>query len=375
MLELVNIGKTFGSQQRLKKSTSTSASISTAALDDINLKIQEGEFFSLLGPSGCGKTTLLRIIAGLETHSQGKIILDGVQIDDLPAQQRPFNMVFQRYALFPHLTVRENLNFGLEIKKIPSSERTRRVQEALELVDLTSLSERYPETLSGGQQQRVALARALVNRPRILLLDEPLSALDLKLREQLQRELVSLQKKLGLTFIHVTHDQEEALTLSDRIGVMNKGRLEQVSSPRELYESPQTLFAAQFVGSMIQLKAQYLGCHGDLCELRLENGELLKAPASQLGSSFEAGKGVQVFIRPEKIELSPQPLHTDNCLRGKVSHSLFRGHQFETHVESPQAGLLRVISAQSPGPEVSIGTHVVLRLAPEHLHLFASQVP
>lgn len=373
MLELVNIGKTFGSQLRGAKSSSVGDSRPATVLAGIQLKIQEGEFFSLLGPSGCGKTTLLRIIAGLDSQSQGQIILDGVCIDDLPAQQRPFNMVFQRYALFPHMTVYENLNFGLEIKKIPSQERTRRIQDALELVDLTQLQKRYPETLSGGQQQRVALARALVNRPRILLLDEPLSALDLKLREQLQRELVSLQKKLGLTFIHVTHDQEEALTLSDRIGVMNQGRLEQVSSPRELYDHPQTLFAAQFVGSMIQLKAQYVGCLGDYCELRLESGEVLKAPLRQLGGSFQSGQFVHLFIRPEKIVLSPQSVHTDNCLRGQVSHSLFRGHQFETHVDALASGLLRVISAQNPGPDVSIGSEVVLHLAPEHLHLFESQ--
>lgn len=373
MLELVNIGKTFGSQQRRQKGSSSGS----PALVDVNLQIREGEFFSLLGPSGCGKTTLLRIISGLETHSQGQISLDGVRIDDLPPQQRPFNMVFQRYALFPHLTVRENLNFGLEIKKVPSSERTKRVNDALELVDLTGLSERYPETLSGGQAQRVALARALVNRPRILLLDEPLSALDLKLREQLQRELVSLQKKLGLTFIHVTHDQEEALTLSDRVGVMNRGRLEQVSAPRELYENPKTLFAAQFVGSMIQLKAEYLGIQDGHWNMRLQNGDLLKTPVKDQSLKLSQGCDVQVFIRPEKIELTcgASATKSENCLSGMVSHNLFRGHQFETHVESPKAGVLRVISAQSPGPQAAVGSQVVLRLAPEHIHLFESRQP
>lgn len=250
MLEIINITKSFAEQTP----NSPTAQAQPLALDQINLKINEGEFFSLLGPSGCGKTTLLRIIAGLEQPTSGDLLLDSKSMNMIPAQRRPFNMVFQRYALFPHLTVFENLKFGLEIKKVPSAEIKKRVDNMLQLVELTSLAHRYPETLSGGQAQRVALARAIVNQPRVLLLDEPLSALDLKMREQLQRELVQIQKKLGLTFIHVTHDQEEAVMLSDRIAVMNKGRLEQVSSPEELYNLPKTHFVHEFVGSSVKLE-------------------------------------------------------------------------------------------------------------------------
>lgn len=251
MLEFRGISKTFSST-----SVKSSAGKDTTnyAVQNLSLTIHEGEFFSLLGPSGCGKTTLLRMIAGLEFPSEGEIFLHEKRIDQVPAQERPFNMVFQKYALFPHLSVFENVAFGLKIKKIPATEVKERVESALQLVNMASFGDRKPETLSGGQSQRVAIARALVNRPQILLLDEPLSALDQKLREHMQNELKELQQKLGLTFIYVTHDQEEALALSDRIGVMNHGRLEQVSAPRDLYHQPGTLFTAQFVGPSTSFK-------------------------------------------------------------------------------------------------------------------------
>ncbi|MDR3607410.1 MAG: ABC transporter ATP-binding protein [Oligoflexia bacterium] len=219
------------------------------AVRRVDLQIPEGQFFALLGPSGCGKTTLLRLIAGFETPTQGEIFHDGSRIDRLPPHQRNFNMVFQRYALFPHLDVRGNIEFGLRMKKLPPAEIRSRADEAIALVRLESFDHRDIQTLSGGQQQRVALARALVNRPRILLLDEPLSALDLKLRKEMQVELRAIQRKVGQTFIFVTHDQEEALTLADRVAVMNQGRVEQSGTSQEVYEKPRTRFVANFIGS------------------------------------------------------------------------------------------------------------------------------
>ena len=261
MLELLNIGKSFSSQ---------------TALHGVNLSIAEGEFFSLLGPSGCGKTTLLRIIAGLESATEGKILLNGERVDTLSAAERPFNMVFQKYALFPHMTVAENVAYGLKIKKKSKEEIMVRVNAALSMVEMLSFRDRRPETLSGGQAQRVAIARALVNEPKVLLLDEPLSALDQKLREHMQKELRSLQRHLGLTFIYVTHDQEEALAMSDRIGIMNKGELVQVSSPREVYENPESIFAAQFLGATSLLQGELVEVSQDLATVRLSDGTLIK---------------------------------------------------------------------------------------------------
>jgi spermidine/putrescine transport system ATP-binding protein len=216
----------------------------------VDLTLREGEFFSLLGASGCGKTTLLRIIAGLERATEGQILLQGQRVDLLPAMQRPFNMVFQRYALFPHLSVEENIAYGLKIKNLSKEKIQKKVSEVLALVEMESFRTRRPETLSGGQSQRIAIARALVNEPKVLLLDEPLSALDEKLRNHMQKELRTLQKKLGLTFVYVTHDQEEALNLSDRIGIMNKGLLEHIGTPQEVFENPNSEFAAHFEGAL-----------------------------------------------------------------------------------------------------------------------------
>jgi len=219
------------------------------ALDDVHLTIARGEFYSLLGPSGCGKTTLLRLIAGLDLPDAGEIRVGGRNANDIPAHRRPVNTVFQSYALFPHLRVRDNVAFGLRMRKVPAAEQERRVAAVMDLVQIAELADRKPAALSGGQKQRVALARALVNEPQVLLLDEPLGALDLKLRQELQRELRALQRRLGITFLHVTHDQEEALALSDRIAVMNGGRVQQVGAPAQLYERPRTRFVAQFLGS------------------------------------------------------------------------------------------------------------------------------
>jgi spermidine/putrescine transport system ATP-binding protein len=214
----------------------------------LSLEIQEGEFLTILGPSGCGKTTLLRMIAGFETLTGGTILLDGKAIESLPPYKRDMNLVFQHYALFPHMTVEKNIRFGLQMKHVPEKEQKERAEEAMRLTQLTEFRNRKPSQLSGGQQQRVAIARAIVNNPKVLLLDEPLGSLDFKLRKDLQRELKNLQRNLGITFIYVTHDQEEAMSMSDRIAVMNKGRIEQIGSPREIYNEPKTMFVATFIG-------------------------------------------------------------------------------------------------------------------------------
>ncbi len=286
MLELLNIGKSFSSQTALKA---------------VNLSIAEGEFFSLLGPSGCGKTTLLRIIAGLESATEGKIILNGERVDHLSAAQRPFNMVFQKYALFPHLTVEENIAYGLKLKKLSKNEIEGRVAEILALVEMAEFRERRPETLSGGQAQRIAIARALVNRPQVLLLDEPLSALDQKLREHMQKELRALQQKLGLTFIYVTHDQEEALALSDRIGIMNKGELVQVNSPREIYENPETIFASQFLGATSLLQGELVEISEDLATVRLSDGSLVRGRFNIPLEQIRVGMSLDAYVRKAMV--------------------------------------------------------------------------
>ena len=286
MLELLNIGKSFSSQTALK---------------GINLSIGEGEFFSLLGPSGCGKTTLLRIIAGLESATSGQILLDGQPVDQLPAQKRPFNMVFQRYALFPHMTVGENIAYGLRLRGLSKDAIEAKIAEVLALVDMGEFRDRKPETLSGGQSQRVAVARALVNEPRVLLLDEPLSALDHKMREHMQKELRALQQKLGLTFICVTHHQEEALALSDRIGIMSRGVLEQVSSPREIYENPETIFAAQFVESTSMLRGELVEISEDLATIRLGDGSLIKGKINVPPDQIRLGMSTEAYVRKAMV--------------------------------------------------------------------------
>ncbi|WP_325175842.1 ABC transporter ATP-binding protein [Paenibacillus profundus] len=233
MIELVNVEKHFAGQP---------------VVHPLSLKIDEGEFLTLLGPSGCGKTTILRMIAGFEQPTTGEIRLDGENVTDLPPNKRNLNLVFQHYALFPHMTVEQNIQFGLKMKKIPQAEQRERIADAIRLTQLTPLAKRFPHQLSGGQQQRVAIARAIANHPKVLLLDEPLGALDLQLRKNLQGELKQLQRNLGITFVYVTHDQEEAMMMSDRIVIMNNGRVEQVGSPKDIYERPETLFAATFVG-------------------------------------------------------------------------------------------------------------------------------
>lgn len=272
------------------------------AVDNVSLQIADGEFFSLLGPSGCGKTTSLRMIAGFEQPSVGEVLIMGRPMAGTPAFRRPVNTVFQRYALFPHMTVAENIAFGLEMQKTPAAEIKRRVGEALALVRLPQLADRRPKQLSGGQQQRVALARALVNRPEVLLLDEPLGALDLKLRQAMQLELKQIQTEVGITFIYVTHDQEEALVMSDRIGVMNEGRLLQVGNPREIYDAPRTRFVADFIGETNFVPCRVTAVGSDMAEVLV--GDALRLPAAT-AAELQVGQHATLAIRPEKVQVYP----------------------------------------------------------------------
>lgn len=272
------------------------------AVDNISLDIHDGEFFSMLGPSGCGKTTTLRMIAGFEQPTSGQIYIYGQPVAGIPPYQRPVNTVFQNYALFPHMTIAENVAFGLQMKHVAKAEITRRVGEALELVRLPHLADRRPKQLSGGQQQRVALARALVNRPQVLLLDEPLGALDLKLRKAMQLELKQIQAEVGITFIYVTHDQEEALTMSDRIAVMDAGLVKQVGTPRMIYEHPRNRFVADFIGETNFVPGKIAGL-GEFAKVDL--GDLFVSATAD-GRFLSLGQDVTVAIRPEKINLYPQ---------------------------------------------------------------------
>jgi spermidine/putrescine transport system ATP-binding protein len=319
MLELRSITKIYGKTYGGVK-----------AVNDVNLIIKDGEFFSLLGPSGCGKTTLLRMLSGIETPTSGEIIQDGERIDNLPANRRQFNMVFQRYALFPHLNVRDNIAFGLKMKRVAATEIHTRVQEALALVQMESFASRAIGTLSGGQQQRIALARAFVNRPKVLLLDEPLSALDLKLRQQMQVELIALQRRLKHTFIFVTHDQEEALTLSDRIAVMNGGVVEQVGTAQEIYEHPKSLFVAQFIGSVNTIEGEVLGVSADSVSIGGHSKRPLTVKATRDGSrplpQATIGAQARILVRPEKLRLlKSQPPADHNFIEGTLKEILYQG--------------------------------------------------
>jgi spermidine/putrescine transport system ATP-binding protein len=272
------------------------------AVDDVSLAVREGEFFALLGPSGCGKTTTLRAIAGFEAPTAGDVLLRGRPVQGVPPFHRPVNTVFQDYALFPHMSVRQNVMFGLRMARVAPDEARRRADEALALVHLPAIGDRRPGQLSGGQKQRVALARALVNRPAVLLLDEPLGALDLKLRKAMQVELKQLQQQVGITFVYVTHDQEEALTMADRIAVMSAGRALQVGTPDEVYERPASRFVADFIGETNFIGGVLEGREGPLGVVRLPDGRVLRAPLRDPGAVV--GGAVVVALRPEKIELA-----------------------------------------------------------------------
>ncbi|HEY6928208.1 MAG TPA: ABC transporter ATP-binding protein, partial [Thermoanaerobaculia bacterium] len=299
------------------------------ALSAIDLVVREGEFFSLLGPSGCGKTTLLRILAGLDLPDAGTVRIGGVDVADIPAHRRQVNTVFQSYALFPHMTVADNVAFGLRMKKVEPAAISQRVARALDLVQIASFADRKPAQLSGGQKQRVALARALVNEPRVLLLDEPLGALDLKLRKELQVELLGLQRRLGITFLYVTHDQEEALVMSDRIAVMRSGCIEQMDESRRLYERPRTRFVAQFLGSCNLLRATIRERSGPEATAETSVGTLRFQSDPGSAGRYERSS-FSLAIRPEKIVLSPAGgAKGENQVTVRVSQVIYNGS--ETH--------------------------------------------
>ena len=297
------------------------------ALDDVSVEIHENEFFTLLGPSGCGKTTLLRLIAGFEHASSGHILLHGDEISHLPPFLRPVNTVFQNYALFPHLPVAQNIGFGLSMQDKPGDEIDATVSEMLQLVQMESMRDRRTDQISGGQQQRVALARALAPHPRVLLLDEPLSALDYKLRKGMQIELKRLQLETGITFIFVTHDQEEALTMSDRVAVMNKGKILQVGAPNEIYDHPSERFVAEFIGDTNFLTAEVVEADGQSSLLKLVSGKTLKSGPTESALNSR----VNIAIRPEQASLVEELDSAD--LQGKVSHVLYSGTDSQFHIE------------------------------------------
>jgi iron(III) transport system ATP-binding protein len=327
------------------------------AVDDVVLEVAVGEFVSLLGPSGCGKTTLLRMIAGFETPTAGEIYLAGQQVTPLPPNARDTAMVFQSYALFPHLDVFENVAFGLRVRGVPDGEMAGRVAEALHLVGLTGLERRSPDQLSGGQQQRVALARAVVTRPRVLLLDEPLSNLDAKLREQMRVELRRIQRALGITAIYVTHDQVEAMTLADRIVVLERGRIQQVAPPAELYARPANPFVSEFVGKVNLLEGRAAGMDDGHCRVALDGLEA-RVPVS---TAVPNGARVGLVVRPETVHVT-----RDGALRGEVRRATYLGSQVEYEVEV--GGLRLQAIGRSPLEEgifsegdavgVTIGFHV-----------------
>jgi spermidine/putrescine transport system ATP-binding protein len=323
------------------------------AVDNVSLDIVPGEFFSLLGPSGCGKTTTLRMIGGFELPTTGRIELRGRDITADPPDKRPVNMVFQHYALFPHLDVGENVAFGLKRKHVARDEIKRRVAETLELVRLAGYEQRKPHQLSGGQQQRVALARALVNRPTVLLLDEPLGALDLKLRRQLQVELKRIQSEVGITFVYVTHDQEEALTMSDRIAVMSGGRVEQLGTPEELYERPATRFVADFIGTTNLLTGRVERLEDATALVRLESGDGCWIE----GDGLAVGHRVELSVRPESVDLVPAG--AEGAIRARIEQAAYLGTSVQYRVRT-DGGLAIIALRPKTGPRLPVGSDVAI---------------
>jgi spermidine/putrescine transport system ATP-binding protein len=355
-IEIVGVTKTFGTN---------------TVVDDLDLSIGDGEFFSLLGPSGCGKTTTLRMVAGFERPTSGSIMLGGSEITHQAPAKRPLNMVFQDYALFPHLSVGENVAFGLKVKRLGKDERTERIASALSTMQLTGLADRRPSQLSGGQRQRVALARALVNRPQALLLDEPLGALDLKLRKEMQAELKEVHRVTGTTFLYVTHDQEEALTMSDRIAVMRDGRVEQLADPRTLYEQPSTAFVADFIGTSNLIILDRPATVESVLVSSLGEGERLTATVQAPVTAHQ----VQITVRPERISL-----HTDHGtalpdnhsrVRGQVRDVVYVGSTTHVSVDIPTGERLvvHVLSGNNALDGVDRGVDVLLSWAPDGAHV------
>ncbi len=339
------------------------------AVDGVGFEIRQGEFFSLLGPSGCGKTTTLAMIGGFETPTSGRICLGERDVSRVPPYRRDVNTVFQSYALFPHLDVFDNIAFGLRRRKLAGEEVRSRVTEALRLVDLPGFERRTPAQLSGGQQQRIALARALVNRPRVLLLDEPLGALDLKLRKQMQIELKRIQQDVGITFLYVTHDQEEAMVMSDRLAVMNRGRIEHLGSPEEVYERPATEFVASFLGASNLIPGAVVDRGGvsEMARVALEGAGEVRVPAQRLPAG---GTTVKVGVRPEKLRVAPLTDQADpavNHLNGEVILATYLGVSHQYEVRGP-AGTTVTVYVQNHGGDrpPALGDPVRLSWLPEH---------
>jgi len=355
MVELRNVTKRFGAYEALK---------------DASFEIRAGEFMTFLGPSGCGKTTCLRLISGFDSPTSGQILLDGKDVTFEPPYRRNVNQVFQNYALFPHLTIYENIAFGLRMKKVPPAQIRARVDRVVQMTSLEDFTARKPSQLSGGQRQRVALARAIVCEPKVLLLDEPLSALDAKLRIQMRVELKQLQKKLGITFIFVTHDQEEALTMSDRIAVLNAGRVEQIGTVNEIYYKPATRFVASFIGESNIVEAEILRAEGELLFCRLEGGlELaVRTPNSPAHSK------VLLSLRPEKIRLTRENPGGRNSFPGTIEMEIFKGAVDDLTI-SVEGGLqLGAVLANDGQAESDLheGERVFARIQPEDIHIVAA---
>jgi spermidine/putrescine transport system ATP-binding protein len=362
-VRLVSLTKTFGE---------------TVAVDGIDLTVRSGEFFSLLGPSGCGKTTTLRMIAGFERPTAGQILLDGVDVAQVPPHKRSVNTVFQSYALFPHLNVHDNVAFGLRFRDFTKAEKQSRVQQALSLVHLAGFDRRRPTQLSGGQQQRVALARALILEPKVLLLDEPLGALDAKLRKALQVELKALQEEIGITFIYVTHDQEEALTMSDRLAVMDAGRIEQIGPPREVYEEPSSAYVADFLGVSNLMDAIVDGRENGVVRIRLGDFKLLAATGD-----LSAVGSVKVTIRPERVRLEPREAtpvsgreEADNCVPGMVERLVFLGSSMQILARLATGDLVQaLVQNQGEAPPFEQGTPVMATLPLDALRVLTASGP
>jgi spermidine/putrescine transport system ATP-binding protein len=337
------------------------------AVDDVTLEIESGEFFSLLGPSGCGKTTSLRMVAGFERPDAGRVLIGDVDVTDTPPHKRPVNTVFQSYALFPHLSVEQNVAFGLRFKPVDRAEGRRRVAEMLELVRLGGMERRRPHQLSGGQQQRVALARALVLSPTVLLLDEPLGALDAKLRRDLQIELKGIQREIGITFVYVTHDQEEALTMSDRLAVLANGRVEQLGTPREVYEHPETAFVADFLGVSNLMRAR-VGAPGVV-----EVGEVrLRAAGGDQG----ARGVVRLTIRPERVRIEARGAEGENHVQATIERFVYLGSTTQVFVKLPGGERVQALVANSGDvDEYDVGSDVVVHLPADALRILSEDEP
>ena len=314
------------------------------AVNDVSFQIKEGEFFSLLGPSGCGKTTLLRLLAGFEYPTSGNLLLDGIDITALPPDKRPTNMVFQNYAIFPHINVEKNVQFGLRKLGLTNDEIDKRVKDVLALVKLEGYQERFSSQLSGGQRQRVALARALVRQPKVLLLDEPLGALDKKLRDEMQLELRTLQKEIGITFVFVTHDQQEAISMSDRVAVMSDGKIQQMSSPNELYKNPQNIFVSDFIGETNFLKANTKSKEGELINVIIE--ELGEFKIQNNLNINENSTEVICSIRPETMMIDSVKSDWDICLEGEIKQTSYLGEMTKFYVKTKEIEKIITVSSQ-----------------------------